>query len=813
MLRPLVRLLGRYARWSCGRPGPALLVVVGTAALCLLGARRIGLDASFEALLPEHTPSVQAREEVRRRVGSSDLYVIAIRSPDPVANHRFAEAVRERIEAWPETVWVMSELDLEPFRDRALLYMDLDDLRQLVDLVELRVARAMCESRGDCAETDLRTAEEAARDERRLRDLGRQSEERLAQTAGDREELARTHPELRDALMNPAGTVAVVMARLTQGTNDIEAARELMLRGEALVAELGPRRYNGEMVAMVAGAYRSLNEFDTVLRDATTASLVSFGLIFLVTIVLFRRLRAVLIIAGSLAVGLLWTVGLVGVTLPVLNTITAVIFGILLGMGIDYPIHLIVATRAARGPETSLPDAVAEAVRLTLPAMIFSALTTAAALLTLVVAQNRGFREFGIMGSYGVILCLLAAVAVTPPLLGLFEKVRPGRKPLKIPSDRWVGRHGPWLALGLGGVLSALLVWRAPELPFEYNLSNLSAPNTGTGIGYGDALRTGRGTTPMVLLGDDEAELRRAHEILTERRDAGDDRILDVITIETFVPSHQEEKLEEIDRLRGILNPRLLRRVPARDRGELEHLAHLAEVDSPIRREDLPGWAQRMLVERDGSFGRIGLVYTGGRNEDAREAMRFSRDYGALEVGGARPLRAASPRFVIADVVYTMIGDGERMVVLAVIAIVLLLAADLRSLSGVALSVLSLGLGLSWAFGLAEWLGWKLGVFNMLVIPVALGLGIDGAIHVYHRYRRDPTTFATSPLGVTGFAVLASSLTTVAGFSGLLFVSHRGLATIGQLAVAAVGLTLAAVLGVLPGALVALARRAARRGR
>ncbi len=804
----MVRLVERYARWSCGRPGPALLLVVATAAVCLLGARRIGLDASFEALLPEHTPSVQAREEVRRRMGSSDLYAIAIRSPDPAANSRFAEAVRQRMESWPETVWVMSRLDLGLFRDRALLYLPLEDLRQLVDLVELRVARAMCEQRGDCAETDLRTAEEAARDARRLEELGRRSGERLAQTAGDRSELGASHPELEDALMNPAGTVAVVAARLTQGTNDIEAARALMLRGEALVAELGPRGYHPEMVAMVAGAYRSLNELDTVLRDATTATLISLSLVLLVIAVLFRRLRALLVVGGSLAVGLLWTMGLVSVTLPVFNTITAVIFGILLGMGIDFPIHLIVATRAARGPETSLPEAVAEAVRLTLPPMITSALTTAAALLTLVTAQNRGFREFGLMGSFGVLLCLVAALVVTPPLLGLFEKVRADRRPLRIPSDEWAGRLGPAIALVLVVLLSALLVWRAPSLPFEYNLSNLSAPSTGTGIGYGDALRTGRGTTPMVLLGDHEDELRRAHAILTERRDRGDERILDVITIETFVPSGQEEKLEEIERLRGILNPRLLRRVAEADRAELAELARLAEVDSPVRTEDLPGWARRMLVERDGSFGRIGLVHTGVRNEDARDAMRFARDYGALEVGGDRPLRAASPRFVIADVVYTMIADGKRMVVLAVLTIVLLLALDLRSPTGVLLSVLSLAFVLASALGLSEWLGWKLGVFNMLVVPVALGLGIDGAIHVYHRYRRDRAAFARSPLGVTGYAVLASSLTTVAGFSGLLFVSHRGLATIGQLAVLAVGLTTVAVLGVMPGLLVAVARRA-----
>ena len=129
----MLRLLERYTRFSVARPAIPLLVIAATSGLGILGARRIGLDASFEALLPTNTPSVQAGLEARRRVGTSDLYVIAIRSPDPRANFRFAEAVAARVRAWPETQWAMDRIDLGAFRDRALLYMDLAELRELVD--------------------------------------------------------------------------------------------------------------------------------------------------------------------------------------------------------------------------------------------------------------------------------------------------------------------------------------------------------------------------------------------------------------------------------------------------------------------------------------------------------------------------------------------------------------------------------------------------------------------------------------------------------------------------------------------------------
>jgi len=151
------------------------------------------------------------------------------------------------------------------------------------------------------------------------------------------------------------------------------------------------------------------------------------------------------------------------------------------------------------------------------------------------------------------------------------------------------------------------------------------------------------------------------------------------------------------------------------------------------------------------------------------------------------------------------------MFLFAAAAVLLLLLVDLRSIIGAVACVLTLLLGVTWGLGAAELVGWKLGVYNMLIVPLALGLGIDGTVHIYHRYKRLGAGFAKSPLGVTGLAVLASSVTTVAGFAGLLVIEHQGLATIGQLAVLAVGATLVAVLGFLPGVLVILARRKARR--
>jgi hypothetical protein len=737
--------------------------------------------------------------------------MIVVTSPDPQANYRFTRALSDRIARWPETEWVMDHIDLEVFRERALLYMDLGDLEQLVDLVELRVLRGQCEAVGNCAERDLRTDAERAADDRRLRELGETYGRRVEQTAGDRSDLAARYPELRDAMMSPDGTRATVLAKLSRGTDDIEFARQAMIKGLALIRELRPASYHPRMRAEVAGAYRSSNEYDAVLYDSSIASIVSFSLVVLVVLACFRRVSAVLLMAAALVVGMVWTMGLTALTYPTLNTITAVIFGILFGMGIEYSMHLVATTRQARAKTGDLAEALAEGIGETFRGMVSSVLTTSAALFTLAVSHNRGFREFGVIGAYGVFICLVAAVVVVPPVWGLLDRIKPDRRPLPVPDDGWMARRGPVIALCLFVAAGAALVWRVPSIEFEYDLRNLGAPNTRRTIPYGDTLRTGRGTTPAVLLGDAEDQLRRAHRFLTERRDAGDRRLLDVITIETFVPAQQAEKLEEIERLRSLLRPRTLERVSERYRRELEDLARLARVEEPVTFDDLPRWAQQNLRERNGAVGRVGLLYMRGSHTDARASSAFQRDYGRIDVGEGRPVRVAASPFIIADVVTTIIADGKTMTLLTVGAVLLLLLLDLRNLVGALGCFLALVTGVVWAFGAAEWLGWKLGVFNILVIPVAIGMGIDGSVHLYHRFKQQGREFLKSPLGVTGLAIMASSLTNIAGFSGLLVVQHRGLRSLGQLAVLTIGFTMISVLGLLPGALVAIARRREKR--
>jgi hypothetical protein len=103
--------------------------------------------------------------------------------------------------------------------------------------------------------------------------------------------------------------------------------------------------------------------------------------------------------------------------------------------------------------------------------------------------------------------------------------------------------------------------------------------------------------------------------------------------------------------------------------------------------------------------------------------------------------------------------------------------------------------------GLSVVLGIPLNFANIIALPLLLGIGVDSAIHILHRYRTalhdHHNILATS----SARAVVVSALTTMFSIGNLAFSPHAGTASMGMLLALGIGMTLVATLLVLPGML------------
>jgi predicted RND superfamily exporter protein len=152
-----------------------------------------------------------------------------------------------------------------------------------------------------------------------------------------------------------------------------------------------------------------------------------------------------------------------------------------------------------------------------------------------------------------------------------------------------------------------------------------------------------------------------------------------------------------------------------------------------------------------------------------------------------------------------VVGAFVQASLLALVLIAAVLALILRNVRDIMLVLAPIVLAGLLTAASAVLLGLSLNFANVIVLPLLLGLGVSGAIHVVMRQRQHGDIVRTS----TPRAVVFSSLTTIASFGSLALSKHLGLASMGQLLSIAILWSLVCSLVVLPSMLVLLSRQGA----
>ena len=142
--------------------------------------------------------------------------------------------------------------------------------------------------------------------------------------------------------------------------------------------------------------------------------------------------------------------------------------------------------------------------------------------------------------------------------------------------------------------------------------------------------------------------------------------------------------------------------------------------------------------------------------------------------------------------------DFRRAFLYAILAIVFLLALDLRRPRDVILALLPLGMGSVWMVGAMNLIGIEYNLANIMALPLIIGIGVAYGVYAIHRAREGEKPRPREVVKTTGKAILFSALTTMVSFGALSVASHRGAAGLGATLLLGIGFCLATALGVLP---------------
>ncbi len=822
------------------RPGVILALSLAIAASCVFYTNKnLRIVTDLAALLPKGTASVAALEESKKRIGSTDFFTIAIRSEDgnaqAIAN--IQDVLQEKIaEKWDDAIWVQVERKVDFFKQRALYYLPQEELMGLRErlVYDLTVEAAAAIPGGVDLLSDDADEEEVEAGPSKGIDgwynpelpqklgLPPQIEEAFhsffAVASDDMKGAKNALPKhLRQRLIGPEGKVGVVLVQLSKPSTDLNYAMWALDRGEKLIQEIDVHAFDKSIRAKVVGAYRSFKEVDAVAADGRIATSISVSLVLLLMVLFFRSLRQILSVFIPLVVAGSLTLALTAVIYGRLTVLTVFVLAMLVGMGIDYGIHLYSRISIEmRGGQTVF-KATQTAITDTGKALIMAALTTIASLLTLLASHFEGFKEFAVVASLGLMFCVLSYTVLLPPLIFLFDSIfkqKPAAAPSKTEGSFWDGpglKRAVTAVFIVGVVLTLIGVYFARSARFEYDFRNLRAKKVSSGMRYGRAVGKKSGTAPAIALGRSHEQMKQFHHYMIDITSSGKaPEIGSFVTLYTFVPEMEDQKrrgkiISQIDEL--VQKP-AFDRLKGKNKAFLTELRVMAKAE-PFTTNELPQWVSRMLTEKNGQLGIFGQLYTKIEDWNALVVQNFQKKFGELSFAGQR-LPIASSGFILADVVKMVQADGGRLLAVISIALFVLMFAFTQSIKATLTLVAVIVAGSLWCVGAMGLFDIRIGLYNLIVVPVILGVGIDSAIHLYHRHLSLGSERIGENIRTTGFTITASSLTTMAGFMGLLFVSHKGLQTIGVLGCLGVGASFTAVMAVLPFLLVKIKFKGAR---
>lgn len=850
----IARTVAAYVSLSYRRPWLPLLVLGAVTWLFMGFAQKLRIDTDLRVLLPDGTPSKVAMQEVEKRKGSTDFYTIAFEAADVEGLGRFQKVLADSLLKWPEVEWVQYDQDRSFFERKALLYMPVDQLTDLKDRVSGMIggqfAKAnplvsdLLDDEPEAGATDLKGWPDAEALRRQglpsdivdallnkiQKETRTKTAEEVSSAKGDNPLDKNGDPIRPDSLSarlmgwheEKKVWVGVVLAQLNQPSTDALFAKGMMEKGEALIERLQPGQYAPGLVAKVAGAYRNFKEINQVTGDTWLAGVISLTLMVILLWFFVRKVINLVIINVPLMVAMSWTAGATYLIYERLTLLTAFILALIFGLGIEYTVHLYSRwaeeSREGRDPKNAMTIAMLASGR----SLISGAATNILAMLSLQVGHFKGFQEFGIVVSIGISCALLSTWLILPPTFFLFVRFSEWLAPY-VPKGSWVQKgvrfllpdqgqvdggtllpalHFPekfWKYLGIATLGVTVLLAFGPRAGFENDFKNLRGKSTGAGISYGRAVGGGRNTSPSIILGQSEEQMRSLHDSLVARYgNPADSMLQSFATIQSFVPSEeqQEERLAIIQSVDKLLDARALDRADSATRTQLALLRKYLE-PTAFGFDSLPGWARRFLTEADGSHGKLGYLYGELRESDAVESRKFQDRFQWLPSAEGKVL-VASSGFIYADVVAMVKHDGIYLAVVTLALLILVTSLDMRNWRGVLIVVGFILLSAFWTYKIMGLIGLKLGMFNLVVVPTILSVSVDSVIHLYHRRMHLGAGKISQLYTTTGSAVLTGTLNNAFGFVGLCFVSHKGMQTIGFLATLGIGSGLVLLFTLLP---------------
>ncbi|WP_292460018.1 RND family transporter [Methanothermococcus sp.] len=369
----LEKILKKTANFSEKKPFVMVAIVLIITIFAGLAATNIKTQTAFEKMLPQDSPVIKTLYEVRDNFGGTDVITICIKlkpsdSPDKVEDIRdprvlsYVKFLEENLNGIDGITKISSPVDIIFQKNNGKVPNDIDTVKEIYN------------SLNDEEKSEVFNPEYTMLIINAYTDAG-----------GDQNKLLRVMDDVHERIKDSPTPPGV----------------EVVCTGTPPMREL---------------LYKLMTE-----SQSFTTIIGGIG-VLLILFLYFRKPLSTIMPLIPVLIAVIWTGGAMGIIGIPLDMATAGIGSLLLGMGIDYGIHLMHRYNEERKNNVPIDKAIETAVVSTGTAVFATTATTVVGFLALVFAPLPMMANLGKVCALGIFFCMISVIALLPAMLIIEER-------------------------------------------------------------------------------------------------------------------------------------------------------------------------------------------------------------------------------------------------------------------------------------------------------------------------------------------------------------------------------------------------------
>lgn len=366
----MTKFLERYGDFAAKNYGLVIVLFLAFTLIMGVGASKLTIETDFEKMLPDDLPSVVNTNLLRDKFSEPDAYFILVSLDEDTAYDNRIVDIRD-----PELM---------------------QDIHKLIEILRKKPEIVSVSGPSDII----------------FQSIGR---------IPDDEETINNILSSSPLISEDYSTTAIFIS--AQTGNDDQTVLDFVAEVEGEIDSVG---FPGSVLLTVTGSPLIQTTIFSLLTQDLIRTMSLAGLIILIILILAYRSP----IKGGYAVLLLllsiiWTGGAMKFLNIPLTIITVMVAALIIGIGIDYTIHVINRYKEERKKKAKIDKAAGIAVRHVGGAIIGTSVTTIISFMSMAAAGIPMMTQMGIALSLGIFFAMIASLFLLPAVLAVDERLSP----------------------------------------------------------------------------------------------------------------------------------------------------------------------------------------------------------------------------------------------------------------------------------------------------------------------------------------------------------------------------------------------------